>query len=93
MIEITTKSNYAVDIVKIHTSLTPSKNTAIAAVLLNTGFEMIGSAQFGLDIVEPTEEAYKALHVAAVMDAIDNIIDIDSQPKTVRELFYDLYFI
>ncbi|MCI4435678.1 MAG: hypothetical protein JHC33_02555 [Ignisphaera sp.] len=93
MIEITTSSNYTVDIVQIHTSLSPSKNTATAVVLLNTGFEMVGSAQFDQDIVEPTEEAYKKLRIEAVMDAIDNIINIDSQPKSVRDLFYGLYFV
>jgi hypothetical protein len=93
MIGVTTKSNYDVDIVQIHTSLSPSKNTATAVVVLNIGFEMVGSAQFAVSVVEPTEEAYKKLRAAAVMDAIDNIVDIDSQPKPVRDLFYDLYFV
>jgi hypothetical protein len=93
MIEITTNSNYTVDVVQIYTSLSPSKNTATAVILLNTGFEMVGSAQFDQDIVEPTEEAYKKLRIEAVMDAIDNIINIDSQPKSVHDLFYGLYFV
>jgi hypothetical protein len=93
MISITTNSNYNVDIVQIHTKLSPSKNTATAVVLLNTGFEMVGSAQFAVSIVEPDEEAYKKLRAAAVMDAVDNIIDIDSQSTPVRDLFYDLYFV
>jgi hypothetical protein len=79
-----------VEIDRVDTKLSVSGNTAIAVVTLTTGFEMVGSSQFALDVVDPTPEAYKALRVVAVLDAIENICNIDSQPKATRELFYDL---
>ena len=81
---------YGVTVEDIVAKVSPTGYTAVAIIKLNTGFEMVGSAQFDTDITNPTDLQINYLKIAAVKNAYEKICDIENQDPQVLHLFLSL---